>query len=372
LTTDRLSLRALNRATLDRQLLLERSDTPILEAVTHLVGLQAQVPLNPYLALWSRLAGFPPEALGQLLLDRAVVRIVVMRGTIHLVTADDCLVLRPLAQPVLDAELARHPEYGPPLVGVDLEPVLQFVRGLTAEQPRTGPQLRQALNQRFPDLDPGALAFACRNHLAFVQVPPRGVWGRSGPVTSTTAESWLGRPVERDPSVDAVILRYLGAFGPATPADATAWSRLTGLREVFDRLRPQLRALRDDRGRELFDLPDAPRPAPDVAAPPRFLPEYDNALLSHADRSRFGIGKTKGPRFAVERPIHGTVLVDGSVGGTWRLDHDAAAATATLCVDHVGPMTKRVASAVTAEGRRMVRFQLPDAKTRDVRFARLD
>ncbi len=172
MSADILSSRALNRATLARQLLLERSDLPVLDAVEHLVGLQAQVPLNPYLALWSRLPRFDPHTLGQMMTDREVVRIVVMRGTIHLVTADDCLVLRPLAQPVLDAELARHPEYGPPLVGVDLEPVLAFVRELTAEQPRTGPQLRAALHGEFPALNAAALAYACRNHLAFVQVPP--------------------------------------------------------------------------------------------------------------------------------------------------------------------------------------------------------
>jgi hypothetical protein len=369
---DPLSLRALNRATLERQLLLHRSDLPVLDAVEHLVGLQAQVPLNPYLALWSRLERFAPQELGQLLIDRKVVRIAVMRGTIHLVTADDCLVLRPLAQRVLDTELDQHPDYGPPLVGVDLEPVLAFVRDLTEEQPRTGPQLRTALQLQFPDLNAAALAYACRNHLAFVQVPPRGVWGRSAAVTSTTAEAWLGRAVVRTPSIDDVVLRYLRAFGPATPADATAWSRLTGMREVFDRLRPKLRTFRDERRRELFDVPDAPMPDPDVPAPPRFLPEYDNALLSHADRARFGIGKDRGPVFAVERPIHGTVLVDGFVRATWRLEHDFELATATLIINHVGSLTKRATSATTAEGRRMMRFHLPDATTRDVRFEALD
>ena len=161
-----------------------------------------------------------------------------MRATIHLVSADDCLLLRPLMQPVLDAELARHREFGPALTRVDLAAVLAFARPLLAERPRTGPELRAALAERFPDDDAAALAYACRNLLAFVQVPPRGVWGRTGQVTSTTAESWLGRPLAPDPSLDDVVLRYLGAFGPATVADAATWSRLTGLREVFDRLRP--------------------------------------------------------------------------------------------------------------------------------------
>jgi hypothetical protein len=371
-TTDRLTRRALNRATLDRQLLLRRADLSPLAAVAHLVGLQAQVPLNPYLGLWSRLAGFRPEALSRLLVDREVVRIAVMRGTIHLVTADDCLVLRPLAQPVLEAELDRHPDYGPALRGVDLEPVLAFARTLTAEQPRTGPELRAAMKERFPELNPGALSYACRNHLAFIQVPPRGVWGESGAVRSTTAEAWLGRSVERRPSIDAVLLRYLAAFGPATPADATAWSRLTGMREVFDRLRPQLRTFRDERDRELFDVPDAPRPDPDAPAPPRFLPEYDNVLLSHADRSRFGSDEHRAVLFAGDRPVHGTVMVDGFVRATWRLEPDAKRGSTTLFVDHAGKLSQRATSAIAAEGRRMLRFSAPDATTSEVRLVPLD
>jgi len=219
--------RALNRATLARQLLLGRSPMAPLDAVRQLVGMQAQVPLNPYHGLWSRLDGFRPESLAQLLLDRKVVRIVVMRGTIHLVTAEDCLVLRPLAQPVLDKELARHPLFGPALRGVDLGPALAAARELLAEQPMSGGQLRAAFADRFSDLDAAALAYACRNHLAFIQVPPRGVWGRKGQVKSTTAEVWLGRPLEEHPSIDDVMLRYLGAFGPASVADAATWSRLT-------------------------------------------------------------------------------------------------------------------------------------------------
>ena len=353
MTGEVLSRRALNRATLERQLLLRRARMPTLHAVHHLVGMQAQVPLNPYHGLWSRLEGFQPAELAQLLLDRKVVRIVVMRGTIHLVTAEDCLVLRPLCQPVLDKELARHPEFGPALRDVDLGPPLEYARALLAEKPRTGTELRAAFAERFPDLDPAALTYACRNHLAFIQVPPRGVWGRSGPVTSTTAEAWLGRSVQSYPSIDDVILRYLDAFGPASVADAGTWSRLTGLREVFERLRPRLRTFGDERGRELFDLPEAPRPAPDTPVPPRFLPEYDNVLLSHDDRSRFGSGP-----FAVAGPVHGTVLVDGFLCGTWALDGTTLTVTSGA----------RATEELEAEGLQLLRFFLPDAEDYDVRF----
>jgi hypothetical protein len=348
-------------------MLLRRSDMPIVAAIEHLVGMQAQVPLNPYVGLWSRLARFDPNALGRLMIDRAVVRIVVMRGTLHLVTADDCLLLRPLFQPVLDNELARHPDHGPALAGVDLEEMMAFARPLLAEQPRTGPQLRAAFAERFPDLDAAALAYACRNRLAFVQVPPRGVWGTSAQVTSTTAEAWLGRPLVAAPSIDDVVMRYLGAFGPASAADVAAWSGLTGLREVLERLRPALRTFGDDRGRELFDLAEAPRPDPDTPAPPRFLPEYDNVLLSHADRTRFMSRDDRTP-VSTARIVHGTVLHDGCVVATWHIERDHVRRHHTLIVEHARAINKRSQSSIEAEGRRFVRFHEPQAASHDVQF----
>jgi DNA glycosylase AlkZ-like len=351
--------RALNRATLARQLLLARSDMAPLDAVEHLVGLQAQIPLNPYTALWSRLERFRPEALARLLEERRVVRIVVMRSTIHLVTADDSLLLRPLTQPVLDAELARHPEFAPKLRELELGPVLAYAREVL-EQPRTGPQLRAALAERFPDRDPAALAYACRCLLALVQVPPRGVWGRTAQVTNATVEAWLGRPLAAEPSLDGVVLRYLAAFGPASVADVGTWSRLTGLRAVVERLRPQLRAFRDERGRELLDLPDAPRPDPDTPAPPRFLPEYDNVLLSHADRGRFVTEEHRKRLRGVTVPWRGSLLYDGFLAGTWRMEEDA------LVVAQAERLTKRAASSIAAEGRRLLRFHGVDGG--DVRF----
>jgi hypothetical protein len=360
-----LSARALNRATLARQLLLERARLPALDAIEHLVGMQAQVPENPYLGLWSRLEGFAPAELAELLLQRRAVRIVVMRATIHLVSADDCLLLRPLMQPVLDAELRRHPQYAPMLEGVDLETVLAFVRALLAEAPLPGPRLRAALAERFPRHDPAALAYAGRCLLSFVQVPPRGVWGQTLQVTSTTAESWLGRPLAQAPSIDDVVVRYLAAFGPASVADIASWSRLTGMGAVVERLRPRLRTFRDERGRTLYDLPDSPRPDPATPAPPRFLPEYDNVLLSHADRARFHDGA---PRPVVARTVHGTVLSDGTLCATWRVERDRGGAIAALVVEQVRPLSKRAGAAVVAEGRRVTRFLGDGTAAADVRL----
>jgi hypothetical protein len=345
-----MSSRALNRATLTRQLLLDRAAIDPLAAVEHLVGMQAQVPHNPYTGLWSRLEDFRPESLSELLEQRRVVRVGVMRGTIHLVTTDDCLLLRPLMQPVFDDQLRRHREHAPALRGVDLEPVLELARALLEEKPRSGTELRAIFSERFPGVDPAALAHACSVRLAFVQVPPRGLWGKSAQVTSAAAESWLRRPFVAAPSIDEVVLRYLAAFGPASVADVTTWCRLTGMRAVVERLRPRLVSFRDERGRELFDLPAAPRPDADTPAPVRFLPEYDNVLLSHDDRSRF-VNKADRSTLAHGWNVGwGAVLHDGVVRARWRLQPEE------LTVLHVDDLPKKAVAAIAAEARRLARF----------------
>ena len=277
--------RALNRALLARQSLLERRSMTAIAAIEHLVGLQAQAPLAPYVALWSRLVDFDPADLSKAIIERRAVRTSFMRATIHLVSARDALCLWPIVQPVLERGF-RSSVFGRNARGVDLAEVLAAGRALLEERPRTSPQLRSLLVARWPDIPPDSLTFAVGYLVPLVHVPPRGGWGTTGPIARTTTEGWLGRPLERDPAPDAMVLRYLGAFGPASVMDVQAWSGLTRLREVVERLRPGLRTFRDARGRELFDLPDAPRPDPETPAPPRFLPEYDNILLGHADRTR--------------------------------------------------------------------------------------
>ena len=210
-------------------------------------------------------------------------RIALMRNTVHLVSARDCLGLRPLTQPVIDRGLyGRRTD----IEGVDLEALAAASRALLEEGPRTAKELGGLLAERWPGREPASLARAARHLLPLVQVPPRGVWGKSGQATHTTAEAWLGRPLGPAYSPDEMVLRYLGAFGPASIKDAQTWSGLTRLDRVFGRLGPRLVSFRDERGREVFDLPDAPRPDPEVPAPPRFLPEFDNLILSHDDRSR--------------------------------------------------------------------------------------
>ncbi|HEX6445007.1 MAG TPA: winged helix DNA-binding domain-containing protein [Streptosporangiales bacterium] len=364
---DVLSARALNRATLARQHLLARTDAPVVDVVEHLVGLQAQAPLPPYFGLWSRVEGFRTDDLAGLLLDRSVVRIVVMRGTIHLVSARDCLPLREVTQPVLTAGMSSATAYRPGLAGLDVDAVAEAAREIVEAGPRTPKQLGAELAKRWPDRDPGAMAFAARALLPLVQVPPRGVWGRSGQPTLTTAQAWLGADDFGPLSVDELLVRYLGAFGPASVADMQTWSGLTGLRGVAESMRPRLRTFRDENGRELFDLPDAPRPSPDTPAPVRLVAEFDNLILSHADRTRVMSDEDRARVFGSGNGvIPGTVLLDGFVAGTWRLERRRGTATVTLTPYR--RWRRRDTAAVEREASRLLAFAAPDAEDPSVRL----
>jgi hypothetical protein len=279
-----LSPRALNRALLVRQGLFERSRVAALDLVEGLVGMQAQVPENPYVALWSRIEGFRPEELSDLIGERTLVRAGLMRSTLHLVSARDCLAIHPITLPVLAKTFSSPHAAG--LNGADVDTVVAAGLELIAQEPRTRAQLAAELAKRWPEAEPVALAYAVTLGAALVQTPPRGLWDQTGQATWAPAEHWLGAELDPEPDVEALVLRYLAAFGPASVADIRTWCGVIGLREVVARLRPQLRSFRDENGKELLDVPDGEFADPDTPAPVRFLPEYDNLLLSHADRSR--------------------------------------------------------------------------------------
>jgi hypothetical protein len=358
-----LSPRALNRALLARQFLLCRQERSATETIEHLVGMQAQVPGNPYIALWSRLEEFQPEELSRLIADRHAVRTSLMRATIHLVTARDCLALRPVMQSVLERTFASS-AFARNVAGVDLDALLAAGRSLLEERPRSRAELGPLLAERWSGYDADSLAATIGFLVPVVQVPPRGLWGKSGPARLTTVEAWLECPLHPDPTPDEVLLRYLAAFGPATVADIRIWSRLTGLRTVIERLRPRLITFRDDRGRELFDLPDAPRPDPETPAPPRFLPEYDNILLSHDDRSRI-IRDNRGlPMPAGRGGELGSLLVDGFLGGMWRITRQRG--KAMLVIEAGGSWTSANQATVVDEGERLLAFVASDTRDQDI------
>jgi hypothetical protein len=359
-----LTQRQLNRALLARQGLLERTATPVPDMIEQLVGMQAQVPSNPYVALWSRLRAFRPEALSALIEARAAVRAQTYRGTIHLHTARDLLATQPVTQSVLartfTAAFTRR------MGGVDPAAVAEAGRALLAAAPRTRAELAPELAPQWPAAEPEALAQAVTFGSALVQVPPRGLWRRPGQARWALTGQFLGAEPDADATADALVLRYLAAFGPATVADARTWSGLTGLRAVVERLRPGLRTFRDDRGRELLDVPDGALPDPATPAPPRFLPEYDNLALSHDDRSRVLAGLGPGGPFPRGTWI-GSLLVDGFYRATWSLAEERDAATLTI-----GGFAARgddptgTTDAIAAEADALIGFIAPEAARRVV------
>ncbi|NUP01479.1 MAG: winged helix DNA-binding domain-containing protein [Nonomuraea sp.] len=349
-----ISRRALNRATLDRQLLLRRTDKSVPDVVEHLGGLQAQTPHTWYVGLWNRIEGFAPGDASDLLAGHELVRIALQRSTIHLVTARDCLAMRPLLQVV--TERMTRTTFGKRLAGVDLDELAATGRALLEERAMTFADLGRALAERWPDNDPHALGQGVRWLLPLVQVPPRGLWGRSGPVAHTTAESWVGLDGVPPMSPSELVRRYLAAFGPASVMDVQAWSGLTRLGEVVESM--DLVPFRDESGRTLYDLPDAVRPPEDAPAPPRLMYDFDNLFLSHADRSR--VISDRGAA-VVQDCFMGTnvvprmILADGFTAGDWTVTR--AKGTSTVNLHQWVPIDGL--DEVEKEARRLLEFLAP-------------
>jgi hypothetical protein len=356
-----LTARALGRATLARQLLLERATRPVLDVVEDLVGLQAQVPQVPHLALWDRLAGYDPAELDGLMTARQVVRTPLMRTTIHTVTAVDALALRPLLQPVLDRTFAST-AWGQRLRGQDVTAVVAEAAQLLAGRPMGRAELQRELAGRHPGLDAEAVAFCVSYRVPWVQPTPRGLWGRSRAAVMTPVRTWLADRDVPPATPDELLVRYLRAFGPATVRDAQAWCGLTRLREVADRLGSRLRRLRTADGGEVLDVPDGPLPDPDTPAPVRFLAEYDNALLSYADRSRVVAEGDHVLLSGGPGGWTGTVLVDGRLQATWAARRDGV-----LTVRPSLPLAAGARAEVEEEGARVLGF-LALGGAPDVRF----
>ncbi|VVJ17396.1 Uncharacterised protein [Amycolatopsis camponoti] len=345
-----LDARSLNRATLARQLLLDRAELPVHDAVAHLGGLQAQEPQEPFTGLWSRLRAFDPAALSDLLTERRVVRTHLMRRTVHLLTAEDVLAWRARFDAMLRQRVLGT--YRRELEGVDLDELAAAGRAVLADgEPRSMGELARAVADKWPSCERrplGEMLIAAL--IPVVQLPPRGLWRTKGGVRNVPLASWLGReadPLDPDDGVGrALVRRYLAAFGPAATADLRAWSGLAGLPAAVQAVREELVVFRDERGRELLDLPDAPRPDADTPAPVRFLPAFDNAILGYDDRTRVIDDAHRGVSVAGDR----VVLVDGRVSATWTVEAE------TVVVRPLRRLTKPERSAVTEEGGELASF----------------
>ncbi len=361
-----LTKRHLNRALLARQKLLDRDEATALEMVHHLAGMQAQIPRPPFVGLWTRLQKFERDDLLRLAQQRKIVRATAMRGTIHLLTTKDFADFRPLLAPML--EKGAQGIFGEPMSGTELEKLHRIGREFFGKASAPFDDFRGVIEQRYPEWNVRAAAYTVRMGIPLVMVPTDVTWGWPGNAGFTLADSWLGAKAPKaQPSLEAMVLRYLAAFGPASHTDAQTWSALRGLKETFEALRPRLAAFRDEKKRELFDLPDAPRPDPDTPAPIRFLPEYDNILLSHADRTRIVADDDRKHVYLKNLQVVGSFLVDGFVEGTWKLEEKQR--SATLLLSPFRKLTRSISTDLEQEGMAMLHFLTSDAATREVRLA---
>lgn len=347
-------------------MLLTRKKTSLPKAVEQLVGVQAQMPKPSFIGLWSRLQGATRDAIADLLRDRTLVRATTMRGTLHVMTAADYLALRTCLQADFDRGLKAILRAR--LDGIDIARIVE-ISSKHFTSPRTFDEARKHLQTFFPKLDERAMGYAVRLTLPLVQVPTDDHWAYPAQASFMAAEKWLKRKPAANDGPDALVLRYLAAYGPASVTDAQAWLGMQGLKPVFERLRPTLTSLAaGPRGAELFDLPGAPRPDPDEPAPVRFLPDWDNILIGRADE-RLVAAKHRSAVFQPGLRVLATFLIDGMVAGTWRIDRKKTTATLTLTPFATVPKSAR--GELEEEGEGLLEFVEPEATSREIQFGRV-
>jgi Winged helix DNA-binding domain len=359
-----LTRRDLNRALLARQLLLSRETRTPEDAIERVAGLQAQLARPPFIGLWSRLSSFDKADLLHALHARTIVRVTAMRGTLFLLSARDYKAWRGVLQPALTR--AVESIAGVPLTQLDLPAAEAEVRAFLGKQPATFDAIRDHLTPRFRSVNVRHLAYALRMTLPLVQVPePDSAWGYPGAAGFALADRWLKTTVSTKAVATAVLVRrYLAAFGPTSVTDAQTWSGLPKLGPVFDAMRPELLIYRDERKRELFDVPEAPRPAADTPAAVRFVPDWDNVVMGHQDRSRVITDEHRSRISSRNLQIAATFLVDGMVAGSWSIARKGRAAT--LVMEPFVKISKKDQAALKDEGERLIRFAEPDAKSVDL------
>ncbi|MEU4344769.1 winged helix DNA-binding domain-containing protein [Nocardia sp. NPDC023852] len=349
----KLSTRVLNRTLLARQHLLERSSRTVHQMCDHLVGLQAQDSLPPFVGLWSRLADFDPTTVSDALQDRSLVRITLMRGTIHLVTPPDALRIAPHVQPELEKVPFRKGfNYGA-MVGLDPEEVRGHGEAVLGDEPMSAAELRARATELYPDRNAGAVVQTWLYQLSVLQTPPRGTWKDNSRPIWSRVEPWLAAPLDPSYPLAELLVRYLRAFGPACTMDMQTWSKLLGMKRAIDELGDRVRTYTDERGRTLYDVADGELADPDMPAPVRLLGWYDNALLSHRDRARIVPDGAAPPLRAFAAQVS-PVLVDGFLAGLYKVF--VTAETARLRISPTRTWTKKESADVAAEAHALLGF----------------
>ncbi len=346
-------------------MLLERESLPVTAAIERLVGLQAQISLPPYVGLWTRLQDFSREDLARLIENRKVIKVTLMRATLHLFTVDDYVRFRTTLQPMLDhagAAIAKRRSGD-----FNRDKLLAAARRYIGEKPRSFAEISDMVIRLMPDKDVGSMRYTVRTQIPLVQVPITTRWSYSNKPEFTLAESWIGRSVSPKDNLRELVFRYLAAFGPASVTDMQTWSGLPKLQETFEKLKPDLITYRDEGRRELFDLPNLSLPGGDLPAPARFLPEFDNLLLSHSNRRRVLADEYRSKVYLPGLRVAATILVDGFVRGMWKIEKTKN--MATLEIVPFNKLIKQDRAALAEEGERLVRFIEADAKSYAVRFA---
>jgi hypothetical protein len=354
----------LNRALLARQMLLTREKVSPLKAIERLAGMQAQQARPPFVGLWTRLENFQRADLLKLFHRRRVVRATAMRATIHLFTARDYLALRGALQPMLGAVMP--PKFIKELGGESIPKICATGRKFFGAAPQSFRDLRELLKSKHPKADHRIAALAVRMNVPLLGAPGDTPWGFSTNATWNLADEWLGQPVPAKVDTSALIKKYLAAFGPATPADAQAWSGCKGLRAEFEKLRPELKVFQNEKGQELFDLPRAPRPPANTPAPARFIPEFDNLILAHADRTRIVATEHRPALITKNLHVPATFLINGRVAGTWKIER--AKKSATLNLHPFAPLPAKAKAELKRECEPLLHFVEPEADSFKIKF----
>jgi len=365
-----MTLRELNRAMLARQLLLERSRIGVVPAIERLAALQAQWSPSPYIALWSRLVGFRREKLWSAIERHDVVRARLMRGTLHLVSARDFY-----AYAVATQDLQRG-AWNRLRIGRGVDPKKVAALAIAfAHMPRPKEDVLEHIRERIGGALGGPFSWLVWRfvsaHADLVTAPPGGHWEYGGTdAPYVAARHWIARgerPSEGE-ALETLVRRCISAFGPVALADVAKFAGQAPprVRPTLEAMAPKLRTFSDEAGRVLYDLPRAIRPSPDVRAPVRFLPRYDELLIGYQHRDRLIAPAHRSAIYAKNAIVEAVVLVDGFAAGTWGLVRTKG--DAVLRVTPFARLPPRDRVAVEAEGRDLLAFLAPDATTVGVRF----